>query len=208
MRYCYISLLVGLLVVTWLQSGVKANSGNVPDECCFEFFRGKIPIDKIDSYLKTRSECPYAGVIFITKKPLRICVKPNADWVKRAMQQIDEQQLRKYVMLYLQTISQEYYAAMRYCYFSLLVGLLVVIWLQPGVMAQNDRGPAECCIKFFRGRIPMYKIDSYLKTRPECPNAGVILITKKSLRLCVEPNANWVKRAMQQIDEQQLRQYK
>nr|XP_055049826.1 C-C motif chemokine 36.1 [Misgurnus anguillicaudatus] len=176
MRYCYISLLVGLLVVTWLQSGVKANSGNVPDECCFEFFRGKIPINKIDSYLKTRSECPNAGVIFITKKPLRICVKPNADWVKIIMQQIDEQQL--------------------------------LIWLQPGVMAQNDRGPAECCIKFFRGRIPMYKIDSYLKTRPECPNAGVIFITKKSLRLCVEPNANWVKRAMQQIDEQQLRQYK
>nr|XP_055062951.1 C-C motif chemokine 13-like [Misgurnus anguillicaudatus] len=90
MSYSYISLLVGL-IVTWLQCDVTANNRKLVDGCCF-LFRSKIPINKIDSYLETSHECPIAGVVFITKKSLYFCVDPNANWVKRAMQQIDERQ--------------------------------------------------------------------------------------------------------------------
>lgn len=95
MRYCYF-FLVGLLVVIWLQCDAASSNANEPAQCCFQFFRGKIPIDKIDYYLETKSVCPNAGVVFVTKKSIHVCVKPDANWVKRAMQQIDEQQLRQY----------------------------------------------------------------------------------------------------------------
>ncbi|XP_073669759.1 C-C motif chemokine 36.1 [Paramisgurnus dabryanus] len=43
-------------------------------------------------------------------------------------------------------------------------------------MAQNDGGPAECCFKFFRGKISTDKIYSYLETRIDCPYAVVMTL--------------------------------
>ncbi|KAI7814926.1 C-C motif chemokine 36.1 [Triplophysa rosa] len=94
MRHCYISLLVGLLVVTWIQSGVMASHAKQPVECCFQFYKSKIPHQKIKSYERTRSECALAGVIFMTVKDLQICVKPYDKWVKKAIQQFDKRQLQ------------------------------------------------------------------------------------------------------------------
>ncbi|XP_051573875.1 C-C motif chemokine 4 homolog [Myxocyprinus asiaticus] len=90
MCHSYIFLLIGLLVVTCLQSGVMGNNAKTPKECCFNYYERRIPPNKVDSYTETRSDCPKAGVIFTTKKPLRICVNPQLSWVKKIMQQIDE----------------------------------------------------------------------------------------------------------------------
>ncbi|XP_051536338.1 C-C motif chemokine 4 homolog [Myxocyprinus asiaticus] len=90
MRNFYIFTLIGFLVVTCLQSGVMGNNAKTPQECCFKFYERPIPPSKVESYIETKSECPKAGVIFITKKPLRICVNPQLSWVRKIMQQIDE----------------------------------------------------------------------------------------------------------------------
>ncbi|KAA0723488.1 C-C motif chemokine 8 HC14 [Triplophysa tibetana] len=94
MRHCYTSLLVGLLVVTWIQSGVMANNAKIPVECCFEFYESKIPHHRIKSYERTTSECTTAGVIFTTVKNFKLCVKPSDNWVKKVIQRIDKRQLQ------------------------------------------------------------------------------------------------------------------
>ncbi|KAL7880893.1 hypothetical protein SRHO_G00031470 [Serrasalmus rhombeus] len=89
MRNLYCALLLGLLVVTCLQSFAAGNNGKSPEECCFNFFNKPVPVRSIVSYEETRDDCPKAGVVFITKKAARICADPGFKWVKRAIDQID-----------------------------------------------------------------------------------------------------------------------
>uniref|UniRef100_A0A3B1IX32 Chemokine interleukin-8-like domain-containing protein n=1 Tax=Astyanax mexicanus TaxID=7994 RepID=A0A3B1IX32_ASTMX len=48
--------------------------------------------------------------------------------------------------------------------------------------------------------LPTY-LPTYLpETRPDCPRAGVIFITRKGLRVCVNPNLGWVQKVRGKID--------
>ncbi|XP_066538141.1 C-C motif chemokine 4 homolog [Hoplias malabaricus] len=85
----YCAFLLGSLVLICLQSYTAGHNAKAPEECCFKFYNKPIPIKSISGYEETRFECPKAGVVFITKKGLRICVDPNFKWVKRAIDQID-----------------------------------------------------------------------------------------------------------------------
>ncbi|XP_072544777.1 C-C motif chemokine 4 homolog [Salminus brasiliensis] len=93
MRTLYCTSLLGLLVVICLQSYVAGQNAKAPKECCFDFFKMPIPIRAITSYEEVRPDCPKAGVVFVTKKPARICVDPSFRWVQRAMDAIDRQTL-------------------------------------------------------------------------------------------------------------------
>uniref|UniRef100_A0AAR2L0Y3 Chemokine (C-C motif) ligand 36, duplicate 1 n=1 Tax=Pygocentrus nattereri TaxID=42514 RepID=A0AAR2L0Y3_PYGNA len=62
------------------------------------------------------------------------------------------------------------------------------------------KSPEECCFNFFKKPVPVRSIVSYEETRDDCPKAGVIFITKKAARICVDPGFKWVKRAIDQID--------
>ncbi|XP_037400875.1 C-C motif chemokine 4 homolog [Pygocentrus nattereri] len=83
------SLLLGLLVILYLQSGAVGQNGNAPKECCFSFYTRPIPVADITQYEETRRDCPRAGVIFTTKRGVHVCVDPGFRWVKRAMDIID-----------------------------------------------------------------------------------------------------------------------
>ncbi|XP_066538167.1 C-C motif chemokine 4 homolog isoform X2 [Hoplias malabaricus] len=85
-----------------------------------------------------------------------------------------------------------------YCAF--LLGSLVLICLQSYTAGQSGKSPEECCFKFYNKPIPIKSISVYEETRFECPKAGVVFITNKGLRICVDPNFKWVKRAIDQID--------
>ncbi|KAL6491271.1 hypothetical protein MHYP_G00016160 [Metynnis hypsauchen] len=78
------SLLLGLLVILYLQSCVMGQSSNAPKECCFSFYTRPISVAHITEYEKTRPDCPRVGVVFTTKEG-RVCVDPGFGWVKRAM---------------------------------------------------------------------------------------------------------------------------
>ncbi|KAL7880900.1 hypothetical protein SRHO_G00031540 [Serrasalmus rhombeus] len=82
------SLLLGLLVILYLQSGAVGEHVNAPKECCFSFYTRPIPVADISMYEETRHDCPRAGVIFTTKKG-PVCVDPGFRWVKRAKDIID-----------------------------------------------------------------------------------------------------------------------
>lgn len=36
---------------------------NTPDECCFNYYPRKLPINKVTSYMVTRTECNKPGVM-------------------------------------------------------------------------------------------------------------------------------------------------
>ncbi|KAL6491280.1 hypothetical protein MHYP_G00016250 [Metynnis hypsauchen] len=83
------SLLLGLLVMLYLQSCAVGESSNVPKECCFSFYTRPIPVALITEYKETRPECTRAGVIFTTRRGFRVCVDPGVYWVKERMDIID-----------------------------------------------------------------------------------------------------------------------
>ncbi|XP_037400878.1 regakine-1-like [Pygocentrus nattereri] len=82
---------------------------------------------------------------------------------------------------------------------SLLLGLLVILYLQSGAVGQNAKSPKECCFSFYTRRIPVADITQYEETHPDCPRAGVIFTTKRG-PVCVDPGFKWVRRAMDIID--------
>ncbi|XP_052418275.1 C-C motif chemokine 8-like [Carassius gibelio] len=88
-QYC-LCLFIGLLAAAFLQSSVMCQSANLPDECCFTYYDRKIPIARTESYIVTRVECTKPGVIIITKRGSRLCVDPQLNWVKSAMQAVDD----------------------------------------------------------------------------------------------------------------------
>ncbi|XP_037400710.1 C-C motif chemokine 13-like [Pygocentrus nattereri] len=82
---------------------------------------------------------------------------------------------------------------------SLLLGLLVILYLQSGAVGQNVNAPKKCCFSFHTRPIPAADISDYEETDPHCPIAGVIFTTKKG-PVCADPGFRWVKRAKDIID--------
>ncbi|XP_016117079.1 C-C motif chemokine 8-like [Sinocyclocheilus grahami] len=91
----------------------------------------------------------------------------------------------------------------QYC-LCLFIGLLAVAFLQSGVMGNSANLPSECCFSNYGRKIPIAKIDSYIETRVECSKPGVIFVTKRSYRICVDPQLSWVKNAMKAVDVRDL----
>ncbi|KAG1960428.1 C-C motif chemokine 36.1 [Pimephales promelas] len=87
-----------------------------------------------------------------------------------------------------------------YC-LCLFIGLLAVAFLQSGVLANNANMPGECCFDYYPRKIPITKVNSYIVTRPECTKPGVILVTQKGFRICVNTGLSWVKNALKKIDD-------
>ncbi|XP_037400191.1 C-C motif chemokine 4 homolog [Pygocentrus nattereri] len=87
---------------------------------------------------------------------------------------------------------------------SLLLGLLVILYLQSGAVGQNDNAPKECCFSFYTRPIPVADITQYEETRRDCPRAGVILTNKRGVRVCADPGIGWVKRAKDIINRRFL----
>ncbi|KAG9274739.1 C-C motif chemokine 8-like [Astyanax mexicanus] len=93
MKFWSGSLLLGLLVVLCLQSCVEGQHMNEPSVCCFSFYKGRIPLQRIMKYETTRSDCTKPGVVFTVWSGKRVCVEPADDWVKQTMDQIDKRAL-------------------------------------------------------------------------------------------------------------------
>uniref|UniRef100_A0A9J7Y2P7 Chemokine interleukin-8-like domain-containing protein n=1 Tax=Cyprinus carpio carpio TaxID=630221 RepID=A0A9J7Y2P7_CYPCA len=88
MRASSLCLVFGLvLLMAWTPEAQLAAA--VPERCCFNFVDFQIPTEKIVSALKTDSKCPAPGIVVTTKKPLEFCVKPDEEWVKKVMNNLE-----------------------------------------------------------------------------------------------------------------------
>ncbi|KAG9272034.1 monocyte chemotactic protein 1B-like [Astyanax mexicanus] len=94
MRSLFALLLVLLLCSVQLAS-CDYQGAHVPLECCFKFTKGKIPVARITSYWRTRSNCPVKAVVFKTILGRRFCVDPSASWVKEHMKKPKHQNTLK-----------------------------------------------------------------------------------------------------------------
>ncbi|KAF5890270.1 C-C motif chemokine 4, partial [Clarias magur] len=56
------SLLMGLLVLTCLQSFTTAQNSNGVKKCCFTFSKNKIPLQCITQYIEARRDCTKPGI--------------------------------------------------------------------------------------------------------------------------------------------------
>ncbi|XP_056125867.1 C-C motif chemokine 36.1 [Rhinichthys klamathensis goyatoka] len=90
---------------------------------------------------------------------------------------------------------------MRHYCLCLFIGLLAVAFLQSGVLANNANMPNECCFNYYPRKIPIAKVTSYIETRVDCNKPGVILVTQKGFRICVNAGLSWVKSALKMIDD-------
>ncbi|XP_067436468.1 uncharacterized protein [Thunnus thynnus] len=66
------------------------------------------------------------------------------------------------------------------------------------------KDPDDCCFKFYPRSMNKNLIQSYYTTDYRCPRTGVILLTRKSRHICVDPNLPWVKKIMKSLDEANL----
>ncbi|XP_033466093.1 C-C motif chemokine 36.1 [Epinephelus lanceolatus] len=72
------------------------------------------------------------------------------------------------------------------------------------VICQNGTGPDDCCFSFYPRRLNKNLISSYDMTDFRCTKSGIILISKKGRRICVDPNVSWVQGIMRSVDERTL----
>ncbi|CAL8376801.1 unnamed protein product [Boreogadus saida] len=84
---------LGLLLLcifgSTLVSLTVANYGIGPDSCCFHYYERKVAFTKIRSYELTDGHCPNPAVILRTIGGVRVCVNPEAAWVKSVMTRLD-----------------------------------------------------------------------------------------------------------------------
>ncbi|XP_023282949.1 C-C motif chemokine 3-like [Seriola lalandi dorsalis] len=62
-------------------------------------------------------------------------------------------------------------------------------------------GPDNCCFTFYPRRVKKNLIISYDVTDFRCPKTGVVFVTQKSRRICVDPSLSWVQCIMKNVDE-------
>ncbi|KAH1181755.1 hypothetical protein KIL84_005481 [Mauremys mutica] len=68
----------------------------------------------------------------------------------------------------------------------------------------QPKAPVKCkelCIEFSRKKIPQKLLKTYRKTEPSCPKAAIIFVTKKNREFCADPEENWVKEAVRQLNQ-------
>ncbi|XP_060731320.1 uncharacterized protein LOC132849131 [Tachysurus vachellii] len=68
----------------------KPEAGAGPDQCCFRFLTGPIPVRVITDYEVTNPKCTKPGVIFTLQDGRLVCADTGIKWVKDRMNRIDQ----------------------------------------------------------------------------------------------------------------------
>ncbi|KAM7053797.1 lymphotactin [Molossus nigricans] len=83
-------LLLALLGLCCLTApGVEGvGSEAVEQRICVSLTTRQVPVNRIKTY--TIKEGTMRAIIFFTKRGLKVCADPRADWVKRAVEKVDK----------------------------------------------------------------------------------------------------------------------
>ncbi|XP_042609199.1 chemokine (C-C motif) ligand 33, duplicate 3 isoform X2 [Cyprinus carpio] len=89
---------------------------------------------------------------------------------------------------------------MRASSLCLVFGLVLLMAWTPEAQPVAAAVPERCCFNFIDFPIPADKIVSALKTGSKCPGPGIVVTTKKPLEFCVNPDEEWVKKVMNNLE--------
>ncbi|KAL6480741.1 hypothetical protein MHYP_G00117740 [Metynnis hypsauchen] len=64
---------------------------------------------------------------------------------------------------------------------------------------QAVNAPIECCYRFVKVKIPLWRIASYRWTSSNCSKKAVIFRTVIGKELCVDPEVSWVKEHIKKL---------
>ncbi|KAM5262840.1 C-C motif chemokine 17 [Ctenodactylus gundi] len=83
-------LLAALLLGTSLQHIHAARATNVGRECCLEYFRGAVPLRKLERWYRTSAECPRDAIVLVTLQGRYFCSDPEDKHVKKAVKYLQK----------------------------------------------------------------------------------------------------------------------
>ncbi|NWT01281.1 CCL5 protein, partial [Mionectes macconnelli] len=87
----------------------------------------------------------------------------------------------------------------------LLVALCSLAEADPGDSSsgapppQQDINTTSCCFKYMSRPVPRRIIASAHRTSSACPKPAVVLVTRKGIMLCADPEARWVQQYLKHL---------
>ncbi|XP_015729270.1 C-C motif chemokine 17-like [Coturnix japonica] len=81
-----------LLLLLLSISQPSSTAPYAPSECCYEYVKGALRVEVLKSFYETSNDCLLEAIVFETKKGKKICAKPNALWVKRAVKNLQKKE--------------------------------------------------------------------------------------------------------------------
>uniref|UniRef100_A0A8C3L847 Chemokine interleukin-8-like domain-containing protein n=1 Tax=Chrysolophus pictus TaxID=9089 RepID=A0A8C3L847_CHRPC len=84
-----VAALAVLLIAICYQTSAAPVGSDPPTSCCFTYVSRQMPFNFVADYYETNSQCPLAGVVFITKKGREVCANPENDWVQDYMNRLE-----------------------------------------------------------------------------------------------------------------------
>ncbi|NWU97935.1 CCL4 protein, partial [Upupa epops] len=56
--------------------------------------------------------------------------------------------------------------------------------------------PTSCCFSFIARKLPRQFIVEYYETNSQCPQPGIVFVTRKGREVCAMPEQDWVQEYM------------
>ncbi|XP_021263784.1 monocyte chemotactic protein 1B-like [Numida meleagris] len=79
-----------LLLLLLSVSQYSSTAPYAPSECCYTHSKAAVRLEVLQNFYETSNDCPLKTIVFETKSGAKICAKPNAPWVKKAIKNIQK----------------------------------------------------------------------------------------------------------------------
>ncbi|KAF6287681.1 C-C motif chemokine ligand 17 [Rhinolophus ferrumequinum] len=82
---------------------------------------------------------------------------------------------------------------------TLLVTLLLAASLQDTHAVRATNVGRECCLKYYKGAVPLRRLVQWYKTPEDCPKDAIVFLTVQGKSICSDPNDVRVKKAVKHL---------
>ncbi|NXR83408.1 CCL4 protein, partial [Pycnonotus jocosus] len=70
--------------------------------------------------------------------------------------------------------------------------LIAALYYQTSAAPLGSDPPTSCCFSYVLRQLPRNFVKDYYETNSQCPQPGVVFITKKDREVCANPEEGWV----------------
>ncbi|NWU70371.1 CCL17 protein, partial [Pterocles burchelli] len=62
-----------------------------PLECCYDYIKARPRLNRLTGFYMTSKECFDSAIVFETRNGTKLCAKPDAPWVEKAMEMLQKE---------------------------------------------------------------------------------------------------------------------